>query len=1408
MGGPSRVGALLAVALLSAPSFPGGSPCLPDDTWDNGILDDAAPGGPVGRVGHTAIWTGSEMIVWGGNSTYPNTGDRYDPMLDAWSPTSTAGAPSGGRAVWTGSEMIVWNGDGTGGRYDPALDTWNSILSVGAPTVTQWNVVWAGDEMIVWGTTGNPGTSVGQPGTLANAGGRYDPQTDTWSPVSLVNAPQARHGASVVWTGEELIVWGGFFAHDVAALLGTGGRYDPELNQWTATSIAAAPVARRYHTAVSTGETMIVWGGDAGPFALDSGGIYDPQQDSWTATAELPILPIEDQRYNHTAVWTGTEMVIWGGLNFAGALDNGARFDPAAQSWTVLSEVGAPSAHSSHSAVWTGDLMIVWGGLNESVGTGGRYSIDLDHDGTCNTQDECPLDPLDDQDGDGLCADADNCPSDSNADQLDLDGDSEGDACDNCPAIPNADQTDADNDTEGDACDACTDTDGDGFGDPGFPANTCSEDDCPAVADPGQADADGDGLGDACDPCFDEQVNDSDQDGLCADVDNCPIDANPDQVDADSDGLGDACDDCTDSDGDGFGDPGYPAAVCSADNCSFIPNPSQADTDGEGVGDLCDSCPLEPNVQQDTLLSVLELAFPPSGSFSSTTLSPDDSWVVWWSNGVTTTPIDGGPVSVLGQGSPFQISPDSSRVLWDGFSDELWSNSISGGTPFDLSSPHNIHTFAIHPDGASAVYSGGTSSAERDIYRVPVLGGTPVLIGAPPVGSATLLAISPDGTTVVFQASEGSLSTLFSVPFLGGTPVVLGTRVTGAVSGSITPDSTRVVFRALAEDLITTELFSVPIGGGPAVKLNQPLPEGRDVVGFKLSPDGSRVAFQVDPDAPGVQRLFSVPVGGGPIAELSATTVVNDYAFEPGGSRVVYRSPNANPQELFSVAAAGGAAVRLGPAAAGGLGDVNGFAIDAGGSQVVFLANLDTAASFELYRVPIAGGSAVKVNGALVPGGDVGPFQLAGDSAGTRVFYGAQGIGQTSAHIHVTRLAGGTPLPIGPGVSLHDSSADGTLVVYTKLSPTKLVRARLEGDGDADRVLDSCDNCPGVSNIDQEDADSDTLGDACDPCPFDATNDADADGICENDNCLGLFNPAQLDTDLDGRGDVCDNCPSVSNATQLDTDGDGAGDSCDCQPNDPGDRRPAAVHGLTLGRGVDDAALLSWLPAAGADAYSITRGDLASLTAGQYGAALAEGVGGTAFADSGALGAGDGFLYLVQAQNYDCGLGPLGYDSEGQERVNQDPGAAQGLLIQDTTAASENTIFGTVTGSMADISTSNDAAEAITEVLGIGNVSRLEHRWVVTVGAGASKELHVEGSRTVSSDGDNFRFEYSTNGVSFTPIALANLPFADDDIDLVAPLPSGLAGNVTFRVVDTNRSPGTPALDTVRVDQLFVRAIP
>src|SRR4029077_8947523 len=55
---------------------------------------------------------------------------------------------------------------------------------------------------------------------------------DTWTPTSLTNVPDRRGVHTAVWTGSEMIVWGGVGVTS----LNTGGRYDPSTDSWTATS--------------------------------------------------------------------------------------------------------------------------------------------------------------------------------------------------------------------------------------------------------------------------------------------------------------------------------------------------------------------------------------------------------------------------------------------------------------------------------------------------------------------------------------------------------------------------------------------------------------------------------------------------------------------------------------------------------------------------------------------------------------------------------------------------------------------------------------------------------------------------------------------------------------------------------------------------------------------------------------------------------------------------------------------------------------------------------------------------------------------------------------------------------------------------------------------------------------------
>src|SRR5688500_6705536 len=84
-------------------------------------------------------------------------------------------------------------------------------------------------------------------------------------------------------------------------------------------------------------------------------------------------------RFRHTAVWTGAGMIVWGGRTTdgpgAGSFGDGARYTPATDTWTPLPGAGAPSPRALHSAIWTGAEMIIWGG-SDSQGT-------LFRDGAC-----------------------------------------------------------------------------------------------------------------------------------------------------------------------------------------------------------------------------------------------------------------------------------------------------------------------------------------------------------------------------------------------------------------------------------------------------------------------------------------------------------------------------------------------------------------------------------------------------------------------------------------------------------------------------------------------------------------------------------------------------------------------------------------------------------------------------------------------------------------------------------------------------------------------------------------------------------------------------------------------------------------------------------------------------------------
>jgi N-acetylneuraminic acid mutarotase len=342
------------------------------DTW----TPLAPSGAPSARYGHSAVWTGNEMIVWGGSGGGNlASGARFDPVMASWTSTSLIGAPAARSfhaAFWTGSTMLIWGGQTSpggrqlGARYDPQTDTWAAISEAGAPVKLLASAVWSGQQLIVWG--GFDGS------TQIQTGGRYDPAADVWTPTSTTNAPEGRTNHAAAWTGSRMLIWGG---HKVSppsppVYFSTGGLYDPSSDSWTATATVGAPAGEDPNFGVWVDDTFVV-----GDYS-HTGGRYRPAQDAWAPISTVGM-PAPSSR---SVVVTGPLMVVWGNSDWHLG-DQGARYDPVGDVWSATSTNGAPIGRYWHSAVWTGSSMLVWGGNNNwgSFRSGGEYIADPDLDG-------------------------------------------------------------------------------------------------------------------------------------------------------------------------------------------------------------------------------------------------------------------------------------------------------------------------------------------------------------------------------------------------------------------------------------------------------------------------------------------------------------------------------------------------------------------------------------------------------------------------------------------------------------------------------------------------------------------------------------------------------------------------------------------------------------------------------------------------------------------------------------------------------------------------------------------------------------------------------------------------------------------------------------------------------------------
>ena len=364
-----------------------------NDPWE----PVASEGAPAARSNHVAVWAteSNVMIVWGGigpggGNGATNTGGIYNPATFSWTPTTAAGAPTArynATAVWTGKEMLVWGGqDSTnaylsdGGRFDPVTNVWKPISNAGSPGPRAFHVaVWdpKAGEMIVWGGSDSSNE-------LAT-GGRYRPDMDAWTSIQDNPQPNAsRSRACGLWDSKlnAFFIYGGF-GDDISNTVNNkffpdgavpgGVVYQPSgMPAWTGLQTVAQPSSRADCTAVFDGDKRyFVFGGisDNSSGYLNSGAQWDGAM--WSAfNGAAPTA-----RRDHTAVFVSKVkyMIVFGGRN-ASPLDTGMALDTTMNTWkSELPRVLSP--RYGHTAVSTGDKMIVWGGQGSGkLNDGGIYT--------------------------------------------------------------------------------------------------------------------------------------------------------------------------------------------------------------------------------------------------------------------------------------------------------------------------------------------------------------------------------------------------------------------------------------------------------------------------------------------------------------------------------------------------------------------------------------------------------------------------------------------------------------------------------------------------------------------------------------------------------------------------------------------------------------------------------------------------------------------------------------------------------------------------------------------------------------------------------------------------------------------------------------------------------------------------
>jgi hypothetical protein len=372
-----------ASAIRYPSTGPGSPAALEQGHWSR------LPAAPIpGHTGQAAVWTGKQILVWGGGSgtqceDLRSDGAAYDPAGNSWStlPTGPLSGRSGMAAVWTGRDVFIWGGydddslgsfhaAADGALYNPTTHQWRQLPPSPLSPRVYATALWTGSEVVVIG--GQPAVEASQQRSYTDAAA-YDPATNMWR---LLPAPPTAHRPTVesvvaITAGHSIYAWMTWDHITLHATVGgsrSGGerfgvdvdRHDTSTGRWTRVH-ANGDVPTGVSSPLWTGSEIIMPAAQLCPSSCPAtygrfGWRYNPHTNAWTAIARGPGDALHSQ-----AVWTGSALLafnndstISGGHTTPIHPGDMEVWAPNTNRWTALPRAPYSGDPQNTSAVWAG----------------------------------------------------------------------------------------------------------------------------------------------------------------------------------------------------------------------------------------------------------------------------------------------------------------------------------------------------------------------------------------------------------------------------------------------------------------------------------------------------------------------------------------------------------------------------------------------------------------------------------------------------------------------------------------------------------------------------------------------------------------------------------------------------------------------------------------------------------------------------------------------------------------------------------------------------------------------------------------------------------------------------------------------------------------------------------------------